>query len=72
MMPKGDTISAIRRLNPTAQPAFLAEFSIDDLQRYLDRLTEPRNARATSFSGHRPLDVPDGFAIADRADGAIA
>lgn len=42
MMPKGDTISAIRQLNTTADPAFLAEFSLEDLQAYLDRLTQPR------------------------------
>jgi len=39
MMPKSDTIDAIRRLNPTASPGFLAEFSNNDLGEYLDRLT---------------------------------
>ena len=39
MMPKSDTLSAIMELNPTARPTFLAEFSNEDLLRYLDRLT---------------------------------
>ena len=39
MMTKNDTIDAIRRLNPTANPDFLAGFSSDELYRYLDRLT---------------------------------
>ena len=43
MMTKSDTIEAIQRLNPTVRPDFLAEFSTDELVRYLDRLsdTEP-------------------------------
>ena len=39
MMTKHDTIDAIRSFNPTANPAFLAEFSNDQLICYLDRLT---------------------------------
>lgn len=39
MMPKQETITAIRKLNRTADPGFLAEFSGDDLSDYLDRLT---------------------------------
>jgi len=35
---KQDAISAIMGLNPTANPTFLAEFSKDDLERYLSRL----------------------------------
>lgn len=38
MMPKSDTIEAIVRLNPTANPAFLAEFGTGDLAEYLRRL----------------------------------
>ena len=38
MMPKSDTIAAIQQLNPTADPTFLAEFSVSDLQAYLQRL----------------------------------
>lgn len=37
-MPKRDTIDAIRRLNPTAAPEFLGEFSTEALSDYLDRL----------------------------------
>ncbi len=37
-MPKMATIEAIRRLNPTAAPDFLAAFPEDDLAQYLDRL----------------------------------
>ncbi len=40
MMPKNDAITAIMYLNPTANPSFLAEFPIDDLRRYLERLAE--------------------------------
>lgn len=38
MMTKDETIEAIRRLNPTADPMFLAGFAPDDLDRYLRRL----------------------------------
>jgi len=41
MMPKSDTIEAILKLNPTAEPQFLAEFSNEELLAYLDRLTGP-------------------------------
>ena len=37
-MPKCDTIEAIRRLNPTATPEFLVEFTNDELADYLGRL----------------------------------
>ena len=45
MMPKRDTIDAIREFNTTASPDFLAEFSNDDLGRYLDRLVGARRQR---------------------------
>ena len=45
MMPKRDTIDAIREFNTTASPDFLAEFSNDDLARYLDRLVGTRRQR---------------------------
>ena len=45
MIPKSDTIDAIRRLNPTAKPDFLAEFSNNELAEYLDRLTGSAYAR---------------------------
>lgn len=44
MTVKSDTIVAIMELNPSADPAFLAEFSNDELWEYLYRLadrTEP-------------------------------
>ncbi len=47
MMTKSDTIEAIQRLNPTVRPDFLAEFSTDELVRYLDRLSD-------TASVHRP------------------
>ena len=40
MTAKSDTIVAIMELNPTANPAFLAEFSNDELWEYLYRLAE--------------------------------
>jgi len=39
-MSKRDLIDRIRRLNPTAQPAFLASFNEDDLLAYLHQLQE--------------------------------
>ena len=39
MMPKGDTITAIMRINRSARAEFLSEFSCDDLSCYLDRLS---------------------------------
>ena len=38
MTTRSDTINAIRRLNTTASPEFLAEFSDDQLASYLGRL----------------------------------
>ncbi len=38
MMTKCDTIDAIKKLNPTANSGFLAEFTGDDLSAYLVRL----------------------------------
>ena len=40
MMPKSDTIDAILKLNPTVNPAFLAEFSNQELNEYLQRLRQ--------------------------------
>ena len=39
-MTKRELIDRIRRLNPTARPDFLADFSEDDLQDYLHQLLE--------------------------------
>lgn len=38
MMPKADAIAAIATLNPSANPAFLALFSCQELNEYLHRL----------------------------------
>jgi len=38
MMPKGDTIAAIMRVNRSAHAEFLSQFSGDDLTVYLERL----------------------------------
>lgn len=45
MMPKSDTIAAIMELNPTANPAFLAEFTVYELGDYLHRLTKVTESR---------------------------
>ena len=42
MTMKDQTLESIVRLNPTANPEFLAEFSHDELARYLDRLNSLR------------------------------
>jgi len=39
-MSKRDMIDRIRRLNPTAQPEFLASFDEEELLAYLRQLTE--------------------------------
>lgn len=38
MSPKSDTIAAILKLNPTAEPEFLSEFPNIELDAYLRRL----------------------------------
>ena len=40
MIPKSDTIAAIVRINPTANPEFLAQFSNRELDEYLHRLRQ--------------------------------
>ncbi len=40
MMPKGDTIAAIMRLNRSVDAGFLAEFSEGELAAYLGRLED--------------------------------
>lgn len=63
IMTKSDTIEAIQRLNPTVRPDFLAEFSTDELVRYLDRL-----------SGTEPVRCPenDNIAQLDRSSSVDA
>jgi len=60
---KRDAIAAIIGLNPTAKPAFLAEFSKDDLERYLDRL-----GRVIMCEDGAARMVPDFPAVAGEAD----
>ena len=57
-MTKSDTIDAIRHLNPTADPQFLAEFSGDDLVRYLDRLARSPAERSV-FGAGEVIDLYD-------------
>lgn len=40
LMSKTETIEAIRKLNPSARPDFLAEFSMTDLHDYLRQLED--------------------------------
>ena len=65
MMTKSDTIDAIRHLNPSADPVFLAEFSGEDLASYLDRLAHPPT-RGRVFSADVVIDRRE--ACADDAD----
>jgi hypothetical protein len=59
MMPKGDTIAAIMKLNPTADPAFLAEFSTKELSDYLRRLSNvPDLSTATGATDRTHPDPP--------------
>ena len=61
MMPKGDTITEIMRINRSARPEFLSEFSPDDLLRYLERLSTLRpSERAKVVS---PLVSPGATAL---------
>ena len=50
MMPKYDTISSIMKLNPTASPEFLAEFTNEELTTYLHRLMRVSGATASAMS----------------------
>lgn len=59
MISKSDTINEIRTLNPTANPGFLAEFSSEELSRYLCRLkSAQRRTRCNPTKPGRPLDPP--------------
>ena len=53
MMPKCDTIAEILRSNPTANPTFLAEFSNQELDEYLQRL-RPLSGRSRTFDQVHP------------------
>lgn len=70
MMTKTDMIDAITRLNRTAHPTFLAEFSLKDLQDYLDRLHSLSNkihASPRLVRDHDPCVAPAGGPRGDRA-----
>ena len=61
-MCKREVIDAIMRLNPTAKPAFLAEFCLDDLEDYLRHLRAALTPRPLaclygSTSAHSRLRV---------------
>ncbi len=53
MMPKSDTIAEILRSNPTANPTFLAEFSNQELDEYLQRLRQ-LSGRSRAFDQAHP------------------
>ena len=48
MLTKPDTIDAIKKINPNVNPAFLAEFSNEDLQEYLTRLNRVKTEKSDS------------------------
>jgi len=58
MMPKGDTIAEIMKLNPTADPGFLSEFSNDELSDYLDRLANAHGAATCADVLHKTHPDP--------------
>jgi hypothetical protein len=68
-MCKREVIDAILRLNPTAKPAFLAEFSLEDLNDYLRHLRSALTPRplAGLYASLAPLAGLEGEAE-DAAD----
>jgi hypothetical protein len=75
MMSKREAIDAILRLNPTAKPPFLAEFSLEDLQEYLRHLRAaltPRPLACLYGSTPQPvcLDAQEGAEGADEMQDA--
>ena len=65
MMPKGDTIAEIMKLNPTADPGFLAEFSIRELSDYLRRLSNLPGLSTTAGADERTHPDPPSAEGAD-------
>ena len=57
MLAKSDIITAITKLNPGANPGFLAEFSRADLKAYYQRLTDcaPENVHDNQY--YLPFDL---------------
>lgn len=58
MTRKNDTMSLIMQLNLTARPEFLAEFSNQQLGRYLQRLRDSRERGATPPGPSFSVDAP--------------
>ena len=58
MMPKGDIIAEIMKLNPTADPGFLSEFSNGELSDYLDRLANARGVATYADVLHKTHPDP--------------
>lgn len=61
-MRKSDAIEAITELNRSAQPNFLAEFSHDDLERYLGRLRDSISREPACKALEARFDAPWPFA----------
>ncbi len=53
MQTKNEAISAIRKLNTTVAPNFLAEFSKLELEQYLTRLRQRSNPQAAHIRRDR-------------------
>ena len=67
MMTKSDTIDAITKLNPTANPGFLSGFSGSELSQYLGRLesvtrrwnrSNPTKPGASLIAAGRDMTMP--------------
>ena len=56
MMPKSDTITEIMKRNPSADPTFLSEFSANELDEYLGRLSSIDRAPADRVEHRAPFD----------------
>ncbi|MCO6438110.1 MAG: hypothetical protein J5J06_13535 [Phycisphaerae bacterium] len=68
MMTKTDAIDAITRLNATARPTFLAEFSLRELEEYLERLRSLRgDPELDARSSRDPVAPPPGSRRGDAA-----
>ena len=68
MSPKSDTIAAILKLNPTAEPEFLSEFPNIELDAYLRRL-QGTPTRQTIVEPAPSAGAPLVAAIAPRIQG---
>jgi hypothetical protein len=59
MMPKSETITAIMRINRSANAEFLSEFSQEELTRYLQRLYAlPNTDRCITATQQAPSAQP--------------